>query len=166
MVQGQRVKCQGHSVRNSQHRFTAPCLVFLLIYRVGAWRLRPPRARVVRGGSTWRLPGALRKTSENNIFKPNKPETQNVWRDVVRPSRCNAFAIARFVVCIFCHFPIFLSYQQFSIWLQLCNNLSSCRVLATAVRHAVTLVLHPVAHTKSAAGHFLARIYMEFRGLP
>jgi len=39
----------------------------------------PPttRTRIAHGGrigSTWRLPGALRKTSENNIFKPNKPE--------------------------------------------------------------------------------------------
>ena len=40
----------------------------------------------------------VHKTSEN-IFKPNKPKkTQNIWRDVVRPSRCNAFAIARFLV--------------------------------------------------------------------
>ena len=29
---------------------------------------------IMRIGSTWPLPGALRKTSENNIFKPNKPE--------------------------------------------------------------------------------------------
>ena len=31
-----------------------------------------------------------------NKKKPRKP--QNVWRDVVRASRCNAFAIARFLV--------------------------------------------------------------------
>ena len=50
-------------------------------------------------GSTWRLPGGTSQNTENNIFKPNKPEkNQNVWRDVVRPSRCNAFAIARFLV--------------------------------------------------------------------
>ena len=46
-----------------------------------------------------RSPGALRKTSENNIFKPNKPEkpttsgAKSQW-----PSRSNAFTIARFLV--------------------------------------------------------------------
>ena len=33
-------------------------------------------SKLLRGGRgfTWRLPSELRKTSENNIFKPNKPE--------------------------------------------------------------------------------------------
>ena len=65
-----------------------------------------------RIGSTWRLPGALRKTSENNIFKPNKPKkTQNVWRDIVRPSRCNAFATARFQVFLL-NFVTHKSFQS------------------------------------------------------
>jgi len=48
-------------------------LVSLLIYRVSAlMRMRIAYGR--RICSTWPLPGALRKTFENNIFKPNKPE--------------------------------------------------------------------------------------------
>ena len=74
LVQGQRVKGQGHSVRNSQHRLTSNTrLVSLLIYRVNA-SMRMPTEYSGRICCTWRLPGALRKTSENNIFKPNKPE--------------------------------------------------------------------------------------------
>ena len=81
--------------------------------------LHPPTTRMRiahsgRIGSTWRLPGALRKTSENNIFKPNKPPkprtsgAKSEW-----PSRCNAFAIARFLVC-FCDLdlePMTLIYK-------------------------------------------------------
>jgi len=50
---------------------------WLLIYRVSASSIRTSRMRIAysrRIRSTWRLPRALRKTSENNIFKPNKPE--------------------------------------------------------------------------------------------
>ena len=59
------------------------------------------RIRIVHSGwisSRWRFPGALRRTSENNIFNPNKPEkprtsgAKSEW-----PSRCNAFAIVRFL---------------------------------------------------------------------
>jgi len=95
LVQGQRVKGQGHSVRNSQHRFTAKCVSFSYLFSAWArWEVRVVGV-APRGGCQ----AALRKTSENNIFKPNEPEkTQNVSRDVVRPSRYNAFAIARFLV--------------------------------------------------------------------
>ena len=44
MVQGQRVKGQGHSVRNSQHRFTLNMSRFLLIYRVRASSICQQRA--------------------------------------------------------------------------------------------------------------------------
>ena len=45
-----------------------------------------------------------RRTSQNvgkQYFqtKQTRKKTQNVWRDVVRPSRRNDFAIARFLVC-------------------------------------------------------------------
>ena len=74
VVQGQRVKGQGHSVRNSQQRFTSNTrVVSLLIYRVRA-SMRMPIEYSGRICCTWPLLGALRKTSENNIFKPNKPE--------------------------------------------------------------------------------------------
>ena len=103
MVQGQRVKGQGHSVRNSLHRFTANMSRFVT-YLPRERVEHPPttRKRIAHGGrigSTWRLPGALRKTSENNIFTPNKPENprtsgaKSEW-----PLSCNAFAIARFLV--------------------------------------------------------------------
>ena len=99
------VKGQGHSVRNNQHRFTSNMSRFVTyLPRERVEHSPTTRTRIAQGGrigSTWRLPGALRKTSENNIFKPNKPEkSQNVWCDVVRPSRCNAFAIARFLVLL------------------------------------------------------------------
>ena len=50
-----------------------------------------------RGG--WQAHFAKRpKTIFSN---QTNPKTQNVWRDVVRPSRCNAFAIARFLVMVY-----------------------------------------------------------------
>ena len=106
MVQGQRAKGQGHSVHNSQHIFTSNMSRFVTyLPRECVEHLPTTLVRIAHSGwigSTWRLPGALRKTSVNNIFKPNKPEkhrTSGAKSEL--PSRCNAFAIARFLVC-FC----------------------------------------------------------------
>ena len=99
-VKGLKVKV---TVHNSQHRFTSNMSRFVT-YLPRECVEHPPTTRMRiahsgRIGSTWRLPGALRKMSENNIFKPNKPEkprtsgAKSEW-----PSRCNAFAIAHFLV--------------------------------------------------------------------
>ena len=52
-VQGQRVKGQGHSLPNSQHKFTSNISRSLLIYRVSALSIRAQRACALRivGGS-------------------------------------------------------------------------------------------------------------------
>jgi len=74
-VKGSKVKVTGYVTANTDS--WQICFVSLLIYRVSVSSIRPARALHMVGGpdsSTWRLPGALRKTSENNIFKPNKPE--------------------------------------------------------------------------------------------
>ena len=67
-------------VHNSQHRFTSNMSGFVT-YLPRQCVEHPPTTRMHIDiahsgwiGSTWRLPGALRKTSENNIFKLNKPE--------------------------------------------------------------------------------------------
>ena len=59
--------------------------------------------RVSRGGRRLRVAVAI-GTSQNvrkQYFQAKQTrKIQNVWRDVVRPSRCIAFAIARFLVII------------------------------------------------------------------
>ena len=93
----------------------------------------------VHAESTRRLPGALRKTSENNIFKPNKPVkprtsgAKSEW-----PSRCNAFAIARFLVYIYiCGFSTKLYYfhsriSSLTLSEQLYRTLCECQYIVSA----------------------------------
>ena len=94
VVQGQRVKGQGHSVRNRQHRFTAKSVGLSYLFNLsdgrGHGHVAPSGCQV-----------EVHKTSENTIFSKETKKTQNVWRHVVRPLRCNAFAITRFLVIIF-----------------------------------------------------------------
>ena len=91
LVQGQRVKGrQGHNVRNRQHGFTAKFVDLSYLFNLSGGRFH---GHVAHNGCQ----AEVHKTSENNIFKPKK-NTQNIWRDVVRPSRFNALAIARFLV--------------------------------------------------------------------
>ena len=94
LVQGQRVKGQGHSVLNSQHRFTAKCVSFFTY-------LARERVEKYAWWAWLQLAVARRNFAKRpkTIFSnQTNPKTQNVWRDVVRPSRCNAFAIAGFLV--------------------------------------------------------------------
>ena len=97
-VKGSKVKVTVYVTANTDSRQI--CVVFLLIFRVSAWSFRPPR--VARGGRRLRVAVAI-GTSQNvrkQYFQTKQTwNTQNVWRDVVRPSRCNAFAIACFLVC-------------------------------------------------------------------
>ena len=72
--------------------------VFLLIYRVSALR----RLAHVAGQRLAHTPG------------PRPQKTQNVWRDVVRPSRCNAFAIARFLVWTYS--TVYMPYGIIDLW--------------------------------------------------
>ena len=69
-------------------------------------RVQPPpttRTRVARDGRRLHI-AVARRTSQNvrkQYFQTKQTrKTQNVWRDVVRPSRCNAFAIACFLVLV------------------------------------------------------------------
>ena len=100
-VKGSEVKVTAYVRANTDS--LQMCLVrYLFIPRECVEHLPITRMRIAhsgRIGSTWRLQGALRKTSENNIFKPNKPEKRRTsGAKSESPSRCNAFAIARFLV--------------------------------------------------------------------
>ena len=75
-VKGSKVKVTAYVTAN-----TDSLQICLVRYLFTAWVRRASAHNAHahclysgRIGSTWRLPGALRKTSENNIFKPNKPE--------------------------------------------------------------------------------------------
>ena len=75
MVQGQRVKGQGHTAYVTANTDSLQMSRFVTYLPCEC--VQHPCMRIAlsgRIGSTWPLPGALRKTSENNIFKPNKPE--------------------------------------------------------------------------------------------
>ena len=75
-VKGSKVKVTACVTANTD--WLQICMVFGYLFdRVSASSIRTSRMRIAysrRIRSTWRLPRALRKTSENNIFKPNKPE--------------------------------------------------------------------------------------------
>ena len=107
MVQDRRVKGQRHSVRNSQHRFrqNVRFLTYLPRQRVEkyarptwlahAWSTRLAHAHVAPRG---RCHADFAKRSKTIFSNKTNPKNSEVWCDVVRPSRCNAFAIARFLV--------------------------------------------------------------------
>ena len=99
-VKGSMVKVTAYVTANTDSRQI--CLVFLLIYRVTAWAHgASAHHAIARGGR--RLHAAVARRTSQNVRKQyfqikQTRKTQNVWRDVVRPSRCNAFAIAHFLV--------------------------------------------------------------------
>ena len=95
----------------------AICLVFLLIYRVSALRRRLAHVAGPRLAHTLAhahvAPRAVATRTSQNVQKQyfetkQTRTTQNVWRDVVRPSRCNAFAIAR---CLVSHVVLLRTLQ-------------------------------------------------------
>ena len=64
MVQGQRVKGQGHSVCNRQRRFTAKSVGLSYLFNLSGGRDHDHVG----------CQAGVHKTSENNIFKPQKRE--------------------------------------------------------------------------------------------
>ena len=59
-------------------------------------------------GVYWLPGGGTQDVRKHNILKQKNPKTQKIlimrqndWHDVVGPLRCNAFAIARFLVELF-----------------------------------------------------------------
>jgi len=67
LVQRQRVKSQGHSVCNRQHGFTAKFVGLSYLFNLSGGRFY---GHAAPNGCQ----AEVHKTSENNIFKPNKPE--------------------------------------------------------------------------------------------
>jgi len=69
LVQGQRVKGQGHSVRNRQHRFTAKSMGLYYLFNLSGGR----------GHGHVSCYAEVLKTSENAIFSNQKtPKTQKI----------------------------------------------------------------------------------------
>ena len=109
MVQGQRVKGQGHSVCNRQRRLTAKSVRICCLFNddLHLW-----------------LPGG---TSQNAIFSNKKKQkmlmiyARSTGAKSGWPSSCNAFAIARFLVVRY--------FTEFgSFWGQLRRTYFHCRL--------------------------------------
>ena len=84
LVEGQRVKGQDHSVCNRQHGFTAKFVGLSYLFNLSGGRVH---GHAAPNGCQ----AEVHKTSESNIFKPNKPEKP-------RTSFGLRDAIARFLV--------------------------------------------------------------------
>jgi len=113
-VEDQRVKGQGHSVRNRQHRFTLKmCRIFLLILRVKrwAWYKHVPSNR--RSMSTWLVARQkFPKCAITQYFLTKNPESpENADNTQQRPARhWAACELQRFRNCMLS--SLFLKHRK------------------------------------------------------
>ena len=103
LVQGQRVKGQGHSVCKRQRRLTAKSVRNCCLFNVEKCELQHVLCKC---GKLWLTRRNSQNVRKRNIFEQQNPENADNTPDRLarsqgglrQASSCNAFAIARFLV--------------------------------------------------------------------